>query len=289
MEFPILIVFFAYIYYLRYIADKRTIADIEQERLAAEITLYHAGDIPAAFKACEKRILDNPKSSVAYLYRGLCHQQMNNAEAALHDFRTGITYDNLNAELYTALGKLQRDQGESDAAIVSFGTAIRVSRGMAPEPYHERAITLQLLNRGAEADIDFEAERFIREQQAAAERSALHPTPQPLLDRTLLLNSLLVLVTSALVILTIKKASSIHLPYLTAVFCSVAIGFAEPRRGWILAILQCLILFFGTTFLLEKPASQGRLELEYFSMFGAIALTFMTSFLGSFLKKAIVS
>ena len=289
MEFPILLLFFACIYYLRYIADRRTESEKEADRLFQNIELYKSGNVLKAFEKFDSRIAVNPHSSVSYLYRGLCFKQLGNIESAWKDFQAGISYDNTSFDLYTELGKLQREHGRIEDSLYSFETAIRVSRGQEPEPYHERGIALQMLNRGAEAKIEFDTENFIRQQRSLEERNMIGTTKSPLLDLKLLLNSLLVMITSVILILSIKTASSIHLPYLTAVVMSMSIGFVEPNRGWILAILQCIILFTGYMYFIEKPTSQGRAELEYFSLYGAFGLTFTSSFLGAFLKKAIIS
>jgi tetratricopeptide (TPR) repeat protein len=289
MEFPVLLVFFAYIYYLRYIADRRTESEKEEARLCQNIELYKSGDITMAFEIFSSRIAANPQSSISYLYRGLCFKHLGDNGRALKDFRTGISYDNTNPDLLTELGKLQRESDKMEDALHSFSTAIRISRGQGPEPYHERGITLQMLNRRAEAEIDFNTENFIRQQRALEIKNATETDKSPLMDLKLLLNSLLVILTSVILILSVKTASSIHLPYLTAVMMSVALGFVEPRRGWILAILQCIIFFIGYMYVIERPVSQGRAELEYFSLYGAIALTFTSSFLGAFLKRALMS
>lgn len=289
MEFAVPLILLAYIYYLRYVADRRTESEKEEEKLSQNITLYKSGDVVKAFAVFDKRITANPKSSVSYLYRGLCFKQLGDNENALKDFHTGISYDNTNSDLFTELGKLQRENNQIEDALLSFTTAIRISRGRESKPYHERAITLQILNRYAEAEIDFEAENFLHQQDAIESKNTIEIVTAPLLNVKLLLNSVLVFLTSAILILSVKTASSIHLPYLSAVVMSAALGFFEPQKGWILAILQCIILFLAYMYVVERPTSQGRAELEYFSLYGAIALTFMSGFLGAFLKKAISS
>jgi tetratricopeptide (TPR) repeat protein len=289
MEFPILIAFFAFIFYLRYVPDKRSESEKEEDRLSENIALYRSGDLSKAFETFDQRIKQYPQSSISYLYRGLCYKQMGNLTLAAKDFLTGISYDNTFANLYTELGKLQRETGQLADALNSFTTAIRVSRGEAPEPYHQRGLTLQLLGRSPEADIDFATEEFLEQQEAREKPNQTETNRPPWFDRKLLLNIMLVFVWSALLIVTIKTAASIHLPYLTAVVLSVALGFAEPDRGWILATTQCITLLVVYMYVMDRPASQARTELEYFMLFGAIGLTFMTSFLGAFLKKAINS
>ena len=133
MEFPILLIFFAYIYYLRHVADQRTESKKEEERLSRSIEIYKSGDVPKAFEIFDKRIVANQKSSVSYLYRGLCFKELgnNNNNKALNDFQTGNNYDNTNPDLFTELRKLQRENGQLQDALHSFSTAIRISCGPA--------------------------------------------------------------------------------------------------------------------------------------------------------------
>jgi apolipoprotein N-acyltransferase len=97
----------------------------------------------------------------------------------------------------------------------------------------------------------------------------------------------MILLTSALLVYVIKNAESIHLPYLVAVFSAISIGFAEPYKGWLLAILQCMLLLAGYFLLTTLPEGQARQELENFSLYGSVILTFVASFLGGFLKRAL--
>jgi len=85
----------------------------------------------------------------------------------------------------------------------------------------------------------------------------------------------------------IKNAESIHLPYLVAVFAAISIGFAEPYKGWLLAIMQCILMLAGYHFFTDLPEDRARQELENFSLYGSMILTFAASFLGGFLKRAL--
>lgn len=109
----------------------------------------------------------------------------------------------------------------------------------------------------------------------------------PFFDQKLAVNIAITLVTSALLVYIVKEAESIHLPYLVAVAASLIIGFVEPRKGWLLAILQCVFMLTGYYLLTTLPNDGARQELENFSLYGAMILTFAASFLGGFLKRAL--
>ncbi len=109
----------------------------------------------------------------------------------------------------------------------------------------------------------------------------------PLVDKRLAINSILILATSVILVLSIKDAEGIHLPYLLAAVSSISIGFVEPVRGWILAISQCVLLLVGYFVFTDIPESSGKVELENFSLYGSCILTFAGSFIGAFFKKAL--
>lgn len=101
------------------------------------------------------------------------------------------------------------------------------------------------------------------------------------------INVAIVILTSALLVYVIKTAESIHLPYLVAVFTAISLGFIEPYKGWLLAIIQCILLLTGYFLFTARPDDQARQELENFSLYGSMILTFAASFLGGFLKRAL--
>ncbi|WP_229310811.1 hypothetical protein [Larkinella arboricola] len=85
----------------------------------------------------------------------------------------------------------------------------------------------------------------------------------------------------------IKETDVVHWPYLLAAISAAAIGFAQPRKGWLLAILQAAILLIGYFFFASAPRNGGDRELELFSLYGSIGLTFVGSFVGGILKRAL--
>lgn len=105
-------------------------------------------------------------------------------------------------------------------------------------------------------------------------------------DKKLIVSSLIVLFASAIVVAVIKNAESIHLPYIVAVLCATILGFAEPRKGWFLALLQCILILAGYFLFTQLPENTAQQELENFSLYGSLILTFVASFLGGFIKRA---
>lgn len=117
-------------------------------------------------------------------------------------------------------------------------------------------------------------------------RSIHMNTQKSFFDKKLIVSSLIVLFASAIVVAVIKNAESIHLPYIVAVLCATILGFAEPRKGWFLALLQCILILAGYFLFTQLPENTAQQELENFSLYGSLILTFVASFLGGFIKRA---
>jgi tetratricopeptide (TPR) repeat protein len=287
MEFLVLIAFFGYIYYLRNFADLRTPSEKEYDQLAPGIRLYESQQIKEAFSYFDQHLKSKPKSSVAYLYRGLCYIAKNQPTEALNDFKTGSSYDESVSALHLELGKLYFQMGNNKLALTSLNKAVFNSNSTSPAAFHWRGKVRETLEQHPEAKNDFDQELILL--QLANQGSSAPPSKQPFLNRRLLINSFLVVFTSAVLLYFIKHSEGIHIPYLVAVFWAITLGFAEPRKGWLLALLQSLFLFIGYQLIDNSSKSTAQQELEYFSLFGSILLTFTGSFLGAFMKRAMAS
>ena len=104
-------------------------------------------------------------------------------------------------------------------------------------------------------------------------------------NRRLLLNVLLTLIGCALLLYCIKVAIAAHLPFLAATILATGLGILEPHKGWFLAVVQAATIWIVYTFFLEHPTNNGDAELENFSLYGSMILTFIGSFIGGRLKR----
>ncbi len=286
MEFLVLIALAGYIYYLRNYADLRSNAEKEAASLNEGIQLLKSGETADAFKYFDAKIRIQPKSPVALLHRAQCYVEMNEIDAARKDLSAGLSYDDSVFELHLETGKIYYNEQNFKEALLYLDKAIIKSGGKNAESYHWRGLTNEKLNLPQQAEQDFQAERNLSDM-AENQSSQLFTPPRTHFDRRLLANSLLTILTTCLLLWMIKNAESIHLPYLVAVAASMSLGFVEPYKGWMLALLQGALLWLGYTFLCPEPESGGQQELENFSLYGSIVLTFAGSFLGAFLKRAI--
>ena len=108
-----------------------------------------------------------------------------------------------------------------------------------------------------------------------------------IVDRRLLLNLGLTLLSSILILVCIKITPSIHLPYFVTPALAAGLGFLEPRRGWILAVAQAVIIWLGYTLIVPTPDGPADQDIENFGLYGSMILTFVGSFVGGLLKRAL--
>jgi len=286
MEFLAVIAVFGYIYYLRNYADLRTKSEKEAASLNEGILLFKSGQIESAFNYFDQKIKARPKSSVAYLYRALCYKALGNVEAAQKDLSSGLSYEGTLFELHLEKGKLEYENQKFSDALESFDKAVLYDGEQNEAPFHWRGLARKALGRDTEALNDFLKESEILKAKLSGTTEPVKPKP-PLLDKRLAVNSILIIATSIIIILEIKDAEGIHLPYFLAVASAISIGYVEPVRGWFLAICQCIFLLAGYYLFTKLPENSGRQEIENFSLYGSCVLTFAGSFIGAFFKRAI--
>lgn len=285
LELTTLSLFIGYLIYLRYYADQRTDAQKEADRLREGIQLYEAGQMGPALAYFNNVLATKPSSAVAYLYRARIYRALGDPQAALTDLGRGKSYDDTIEDLHSESGQIHYDAGDYATAFQDFDKAIFHAHGDTAEPYRWRGLTRQRLHQDAEAQQDLARAEQLAER-AAAQPAKQPPGPKSFFDRQLLLNAGLTALTSAVLLIIIKHSPVIHWPYLWAAASAVGIGFREPRKGWVLAILQTLLIVIGYYVVVGPDPSSTRREVETFGLFGSVGLTFAGSLIGSVLQKA---
>ncbi len=286
MELLLAVAIASYIIYLRYYADFETKAEKERSQVKPGIDLYNTNQLEAARQYFTKTIAEHPQWATAYLYRGRCLRELGDTEAALNDFRTAESYDDTVADIHVELGRLLYDQRDYAGAFAEFDKAVFHSQGRESMPYYWRGLARQQLGHPAEADHDLEQATTIDEASRNTADPTLTPKSTTFFDRRLLTNAVFVLLHSGLLLAAIKQSAVIHWPYLMAAVSAAAIGFAEPRKGWFLAILQGVAIVVGYYLFTAIPQKNGERELEAFCLYGSVGLTFVGSFIGGILKRA---
>ncbi len=284
LELLIITAFVGYIVYLRYYADQRTAAQKEADRLREGIVLYDAGQTAGALTYFNAALTAQPKSSVAYLYRAHIYRDLGDSAAALADLEQAKSYDDTIAELHLETGKIHYEQGDYELAFKDFDKAVFHNAANLPEPYRWRGMAGRKLHRTELSQHDLERAAVLETTPAPAVASPSGPTR--FFDRRFVLHMGLIVLTSSLLLLIIKRSNVIHWPYLAAAVVGVMIGFLETRKGWALALEQALLLWLGYMFIVGPASGGHRQDLENFSLYGSIGLTFIGSLLGSVIKRA---
>lgn len=284
MEIVVTIGLISLIIYLRYYADLRTDWEKETERLTEGIHLYNQQRINEAYHYFDQRLTSHPHSSIAYLYRARCLQAMGNAEEAFRDLKKGASYDGSIPELHIELGKAYFDKQAYQAALRDFDKAVHFAHGTSAEAFHWRGLTLQNLHQPEQAQQDLTKAQQLTEQQRLS-KPVQDFGRRTFFDRRLLVSALGIVTNGIVLLYIIKITPVIHYPYMLAASSAAAIGFIEPRKGWVLAILQAATIWLGYMYFTTIPQTSGQRELELFGLYGSIILTFIGSFIGGVLKR----
>jgi tetratricopeptide (TPR) repeat protein len=286
MELLLTAAIISYIVYLRYYADFSTKAEKERVQLQAGIDLYNTNQLGAARHYFSQKIEENPAWSIAYLYRARCLRELGDTDAALSDLRTGESYDDTVTDIHVEIGRILYEKREFEAAFAEFDKAVFHSQGQASMPYYWRGLSRQQLGQSTDSQDDLERATTLEQASHATPDGIGTPERTSFFDRRLLTNAAFVLIHSAMLLVAIKLSPVIHWPYLMAAVSAAAIGFAEPRKGWFLAFLQAIAILLGYYLFTQTPTRSGERELEAFCLYGSIGLTFVGSFVGSILKRA---
>lgn len=285
LELMTLTVFIGYLVYLRYYADQRTQAEKEADQMREGIDLYETRRFVEALAYFTRLIDEQSRSGVAFLYRARCYRALNDPQAAMADLERGKSYNDTIADLHLETGQIHVEQGNYQAAFLDFDKAIFYSHGEAAEPYRWRGLARQHLNQPGEAEQDLAKATTIA-QTPRPVLTASQPGRKAFVDRLLVRNALLTVLMSLVLLFVIKHSPVIHWPYLVAAASAAGIGFLEPRRGWSLALLQVVVLWLGYHFLADPTESGPQREVEAFGLYGSMGLTFIGSFVGSMLQRA---
>ncbi|GAB3990049.1 hypothetical protein GCM10028807_16370 [Spirosoma daeguense] len=282
MEILVVVALIGYIIYLRYYADLRTTSEQDFDKLQVGIKLYTKEQFEDALAFFNQYLAKDPKSTVAYLYQARCYRALGNVASAITALKTGESYDDTVAELHLEIGQILYEQADYNGAFLEFDKAVFHSKGVQADTYQWRGMARQQRQQITEAEQDFERAESLR---IAGKISNSTSYQRNFFDRQFLIHTLLILINSLILLLAIKNATVIHLPYLLAAVAAASIGFLEPQKGWLLAILQVFILWLSYTFFTTIPQTSGTRELEAFGLYGSIILTFVGSFIGGLLKR----
>ncbi|HEV7349605.1 hypothetical protein [Telluribacter sp.] len=125
MEISLLVLLFIPYLVIKYhLTDHDTPAEKDFIKFQEGIQLYTQGQCEAAFRYFDQQVKQNPKSAVAYAYRGKCNLHDENYYSAIYDLTQALSYDNTLPGCYLDKGKAHLALREYDCAFREFDKAV---------------------------------------------------------------------------------------------------------------------------------------------------------------------
>lgn len=97
-----------------------------------------------------------------------------------------------------------------------------------------------------------------------------------------ILHVFLAFLAGVLVLLVARQGYTIHVPYLAAVLSGAGLGWLQPRKSWLLTIVQVAVLLVGYALFMDQFV---RKDLAAFSVFGSVGLVLVGGLLSGVLKR----
>lgn len=108
-----------------------------------------------------------------------------------------------------------------------------------------------------------------------------------LLTPSLLRQLPLAILSGLIILFSGFKSESVHLPFLLNMLFSVGLGWLQPQKGWVLALVQIATIFFGFFGVtLTNLLAAEHADVAEFATWLAPIPTFAGSFMGAFMKRA---
>lgn len=137
----IILLFIPYLVLKYYLTDHETQADKDRTRYQEGIGYLRDNQLDEAFHFFDKAVKANPKSAVAYAYRGKCNLYEENYYSALYDLAQALSYDNTLAECYLDKGKAHMALCEYREAFLEFDKAVWFFRNEKADAYRLRGVS----------------------------------------------------------------------------------------------------------------------------------------------------
>ncbi|WP_247235179.1 tetratricopeptide repeat protein [Telluribacter sp. SYSU D00476] len=107
-----------------YMHDHETPAEKEYKRYQEGIGLFQKQQFEEAFRYFDQQVKQNPKSAVAYAFRGKCNLRDENFYSAIYDLTQALSYNNTLADCYLDKGKAHLALNEYQEAFREFDKAV---------------------------------------------------------------------------------------------------------------------------------------------------------------------
>ncbi len=155
MEVVLLSLLFVVYLGIRYfVVDHETPAEKDMKRFHSGLSLVKNRDFEAAFTFFDTTVRQQPKSAVAYAYRGKCQLMLGNYYSAIYDLTQAISLDNTLADCYLDRGIALYETEHISEAFREFDKAVWHFRDEQPDAYRWRAVARVKLNQVQQAESD---------------------------------------------------------------------------------------------------------------------------------------
>jgi tetratricopeptide (TPR) repeat protein len=156
MEIILIVLLFIPYLILRYwLEDHDTQADKDRVRYREGINLLQVGESEKAFQYFDQAVKANPKSAVAYAYRGKCNLRDENYYSALYDLCQAISFDNTLADCYLDKGQAHMALQEFPEAFREFDKAVWFFRNKNADALRWRGLSRLRMQQIVQSERDF--------------------------------------------------------------------------------------------------------------------------------------
>ena len=167
MEIALLsLLFVVYLVFRYYLIDHETAADKDVRRFEKGIQLVKDRKIETAFDYFNDAVLKNPKSAVAYAWRGKCQLNLANHHSAIYDLTQAISIDNTLADCYLDRGIAFYSVDQFTEAFREFDKAVWHIRDERPDAYRWRAVARIQLRQISQAENDLRRAVLLGDEDA---------------------------------------------------------------------------------------------------------------------------
>lgn len=128
--------------------------EVDKLKFKPGIGYYNNGDIENCINYFNAIIIQNPKSCVAFYYRGLAHKQLNNVHSALFSFEKASHLSQELPDIYYQIALLYYEIEEYEKALIKLNFLSRLYRNSHVEIYELRSKVHTKLNNPILAIVD---------------------------------------------------------------------------------------------------------------------------------------
>ncbi len=181
----VVLLFIPYLFLKYYLTDHETKAEKDLARFAEGIWLMSENRFEEAFRYFDESVKANPKSAVAYAYRGKCNLHDENYYSAVYDLTQALSFDNTLSESYLDKGIAHYALQEFEEAFREFDKAVWFFRNESPDALRMRGLARLRLDQFTQSERDLRRAMELGDEDA---RFVLSQAPFINSDKVRILN-----------------------------------------------------------------------------------------------------